>query len=144
MEIKDRITAQAMSAMTYKKTVIWTDLKIMPGSAKNADANDEIYTSEKIAEIHNQFDDYMQKLGYAPQKMSFKPLDVESNTAGDDDPDSRRNNKNSDLAKTLEATIESNIDMEELIKAKFLFSDEKIKDCLSSNTVQKTLRGQVE
>ena len=49
-----------------------------------------------------------------------------------------------ELAKQLEATIESNIDMEEFIKAKYLFSDEKIKDCLATNTVQKTLREQVE
>ena len=34
--------------------------------------------------------------------------------------------------------------MEEFIKAKYLFSEEKIKDCLSTNTVQKTLREQVQ
>ena len=49
-----------------------------------------------------------------------------------------------ELAKQLEATIDSNIDMEEFIKAKYLFSDEKIKDCLATNTVQKTLREKVE
>ena len=48
------------------------------------------------------------------------------------------------MAQSLEATIDSNLDMEEFIKAKFLFSEEKIKDCLSTNTVQKTLREKVE
>lgn len=58
LKIKDDILAQTFAAMTYKKTLIWTDLKIMPGSAKNADTNDEIYTSEKIAEIHEKIEEY--------------------------------------------------------------------------------------
>lgn len=50
----------------------------------------------------------------------------------------------SELTKYLEAAIESNSDMEQFIKAKYLFSEEKIKDCLATNTVQKTLRELVE
>ena len=113
--MKDKITAQALAAMTYKKSVIWDELRIMPGSAKNTDAHDEIYTSQKIAEIHNIMDDFKQKIGYVPGMMCFRPLDSSSNISTDEDPESMRNNKNSELAKTLEATIESNIDMEEFI-----------------------------
>ena len=63
--------AQTFAAMTYKKTWIWTDLKIMPGSSKNADTNDEIYTSEKIAEVHEKMEDLQSKLGYIPVKLNF-------------------------------------------------------------------------
>lgn len=48
------------------------------------------------------------------------------------------------MIKTLQATIESNIDMWKFINDKYNFSDEKIRDCLSTNTVQKTLREQVQ
>ena len=77
LEIKDDIVMQTLAAMTYKKTVIWTDLKIMPGSAMNADTNDEIYTSEKIAEIHDFMDEFEAKVGYIPSKMHYKPFDSE-------------------------------------------------------------------
>ena len=99
--------------MTYKKTVIWTDLKIMPGSSKNADTNDEIYTSEKIAEIHDIMDEFEAKAGYIPSRMHFKPFDSEQFQQNDEDAEKTKHKNNSYLAKTLEATIESNIDMEE-------------------------------
>lgn len=49
-----------------------------------------------------------------------------------------------DFTQLLEAVIDSNIDMETLIKDKFLFSTEKITGFLETNPVQKTLRKQVE
>ena len=138
LKIKDNILSQTFAAMTYKKTWIWTDLKIMPGSSKNADTNDEIYTSEKIAEVHEKMDDLQSKLGYIPVKCNFQPLETEKETAEGQEKKEKHNIFT--MAQSLEATIDSNLDMEEFIKAKFLFSAEKIQDCLSTNTVQKTLR----
>ena len=52
LKLKDDLLSQLFAAQVYKKTVIWDDLKIKPGSSKNMDSNEEIYTSEKIAEAH--------------------------------------------------------------------------------------------
>ena len=77
-----------------------------------------------------------------PTKYQYKPYEAEklndlSNVIHDP-------SELSELTKQLEANIESNIDMEEFIKAKYLFSDEKIADCLKTNTVQMTMREQVQ
>ena len=49
-----------------------------------------------------------------------------------------------DFTELLEAVIESNADMETLIKDKFLFSKEKIQGFIDTNPVQATLREKVE
>ena len=47
---------QILSAMLYKKTVIWTDLKINPGDSRS---NDEVYAAAKVAEMHERLDQFM-------------------------------------------------------------------------------------
>ena len=43
LDLKDQMLQQILSAVLYKKTVIWTDLKINPGGA-SAD-NGEVYAT---------------------------------------------------------------------------------------------------
>lgn len=61
--------------MTYKKSVIWTDLKINPGSAKNTEASDEIYTTLGIKKVYDVMENYMAQMQYIPVKMSFSSLE---------------------------------------------------------------------
>ena len=81
ISIKDDILSQVFAAMTFKKTVIWCDLKIMPGSSKNADTNDEIYTSEKIAEAHEKIEEFEQRYGYLPTKLNYRQTDSEQQSS---------------------------------------------------------------
>lgn len=48
LNMKDKILQQILAALLYKKTVIWTDLKINPGASRN---NDEIFAAVKIVEV---------------------------------------------------------------------------------------------
>lgn len=57
MKIKDDLLAQVFAGLVHKKTLIWTDLKIKPGSGKNDGNNEDIYTSEKIAEAYNRIEE---------------------------------------------------------------------------------------
>ena len=46
LNMKDKILQQILAALLYKKSVIWTDLKINPGGSN--DNSDVIYAAEKI------------------------------------------------------------------------------------------------
>ena len=48
LNMKDKILQQILAALLYKKTVIWTDLKINPCASRN---NDEIFAAVKIVEV---------------------------------------------------------------------------------------------
>ena len=137
IKIKDNLLAQVFAGLIHKKTLIWTDLKIRPGGGGSDGNNEDIYTSEKIAEAYNRIE---ESGGVAATRLDFKPMQNEH--IGD--MSNFKSTEVSELTKYLEATIVSTDEMEQFIKAKFLFSEEKIRDCLSTNTVQKTLREQVE
>ena len=113
---------QILSAMLYKKTVIWTDLKINPGDSRS---NDEVYAAAKVAEMHERLDQFMQNLGYLPTKLSYEQIDP-------DQPGTYTQQQQSGIGgetqftEILQATIDCTVDMEKLIKDKFLFSQEKI------------------
>ncbi len=51
LNMKDKILQQILAALLYKKTVIWTDLKINPGASRN---NDEIFAAVKIVEVQER------------------------------------------------------------------------------------------
>ena len=58
--------------MLYKKTVIWTDLKINPGASRD---NDEIYAADKIVQVRNRIDDFLATDHYLPSRYNYEPID---------------------------------------------------------------------
>ncbi len=56
LNMKDKILQQILAALLYKKTVIWTDLKINPGASRN---NDEIFAAVKIVEVQERITQYL-------------------------------------------------------------------------------------
>ena len=56
LNMKDKILQQILAALLYKKTVIWTDLKINPGASRN---NDEIFAAVKIVEVQERILQYL-------------------------------------------------------------------------------------
>lgn len=119
LNMKDALLQQIFTGLLYKKTVIWTDLRINPGGSRD---NDVIYAPEKVVHIQNKIDDFNQTLGYLPNKFTYKAIDP------DDSGTYTENEATDDTQFTdfLSAVIDSNNDMETLIKEKFLFSNEKI------------------
>ena len=73
LDLKDAMLQQILSAVLYKKTVIWTDLKINPGGA-SAD-NGEVYATQRVFEMQQKCDEFMHTLGYLPTKLTYDPLD---------------------------------------------------------------------
>jgi len=73
-------------------------------------------------------------LGYPPVKLPFKPYEIDEKNKSESQETKVREDPLK-MIKTLQATIESNIDMWKFINDKYNFSDEKIRDCLSTNTV---------
>ena len=72
LNMKDDLMQQILAALLYKKTVIWTDLKIQPGAS--ADNSNVIYASEKVVEVKNKIDDFMSTLGYLPSRYTYRPI----------------------------------------------------------------------
>ena len=72
LNIKDNLMQQILAALLYKKTVIWTDLKIQPGAS--SDNSNVIYAAEKVVEVKNKIDDFMSTLGYLPSRYTYKPI----------------------------------------------------------------------
>lgn len=124
LNMKDKLMQQILAALLYKKTVIWTDLKINPGASRD---NDVIYAAEKVVQVRKRIDDYMATLNYLPSRYNYVPIDSEE--PGQYTillPDEEQGSQGTDFTQLVDAVIESNIDMETLIKDKFLFSKEKI------------------
>ena len=96
----------------------------------------------------------MSTIGYLPSRYTYKPIttldqeEVELGIFTQQPPESElyedREPQGTDFTKLLETVIDSNTDMESLIKDKFLFSKEKIQGFLDSNAIQVTLREKVE
>lgn len=56
LNMKDRLLQQILKGLLYKKTVIWTDLKINPGVS--SDNSDIIYAAAKIVKVRNKIDKF--------------------------------------------------------------------------------------
>jgi len=70
LNMKDKLLQQIMAGLLYKKTVIWTDLKINPGAS--SDNSDVIYAAAKIVEVKEKIDDFLTKSpGYLPGRYNF-------------------------------------------------------------------------
>ena len=137
MNMKDTLLQQIMNGLLYKKTVIWTDLKINPGGSRD---NDVIYAPEKVVQMQNKVDEFNQSLGYLPTRYTYKPIDP----ADPGTYTAHEVQEDTPFTDIFNAVIDSHGDMETLIKDKFLFSNEKIQGFLETNPVQKTLREKVE
>lgn len=135
LNMKDKLMQQILAALLYKKTVIWTDLKINPGAS--TDNSNVIYASEKIFQVRKRIDDYITQTGYLPSRYNYAPIDPEEAGAYTDaTPEVEgQEPQSTDFTELLVAVIESNSDMETLIKDKFLFSREKIQGFLDTNPV---------
>lgn len=133
LNMKDKIVQQILAALLYKKTVIWTDLKINPGASRD---NDVIYAAEKVVQVRERIDEFMSTINYLPSRYNYVPVDPEEpghytmyvNDEG-------QGGQGTDFTQLMEAVIDSNTDMETLIKDKFLFSKEKIQGFLDTNPV---------
>lgn len=141
LNMKDKLLQQILSALLYKKTVIWTDLKINPGASRD---NDEIYASEKVVKVRERIDAYLALQNYLPSRINYVPIEPEEVGVYTNIQQDAEGTQGTDFTQLLEAVIDSNADMETLIKDKFLFSQEKIQGFLDTNPVQQTLREQVE
>lgn len=74
LNMKDKLLQQILSALLYKKTVIWTDLKINPGASRD---NDEIYASEKVVKVRERIDAYLALQNYLPSRINYVPIEPE-------------------------------------------------------------------
>ena len=144
--MKDKLLQQILSGLLYKKTVIWTDLKINPGAG--SDNSDVIYAAAKIVQVKEKIDEFLaHSPGYLPSRYNFKQISADEPgvyTAPTQNETEGQEPQGTDFTELLEAVIESNSDMETLIKDKFLFSKEKIQGFIDTNPVQATLREKVE
>ena len=88
----------------------------------------------------------MAKDEYLPSRYNYVPIDPdEAGVYTDIRTEAEgQGTQGTDFTQLLDAVIDSNIDMETLIKDKFLFSKEKIAGFLETNPVQGTLREKVE
>ena len=145
LNMKDKLLQQIMAGLLYKKTVIWTDLKINPGAS--SDNSDVIYAAAKIVEVKEKIDDFLTKSpGYLPGRYNFQAIEAEEiGVYTEVQPEvENQEPQGTEFTELLEAVIKSNEDMETLIKDKFLFSKEKIQGFIDTNPVQATLREKVE
>ena len=144
LNMKDKLQQQILAALLYKKTIIWTDLKIEVGASRD---NDVIYAAEKVVEVRNRIDEFMATKGYLPKWYTYQSINSEDAgyyTTFSHESEESDGGQGNDFTQLVEAIIDSNGDMETLIKEKYLFSQEKIAGFLETNPVQKTLREQVE
>jgi hypothetical protein len=74
LNMKDKLLQQILAALLYKKTVIWTDLKINPGAS--SDNSDVIYAAAKIVQVKDKIDEFLaHSPGYLPSRYNYKPID---------------------------------------------------------------------
>ena len=74
LNMKDKLMQQILAGLLYKKTVIWTDLKINPGASRD---NDVIYAGQKVVDAKQRIDDFMQQQNYLPSRYNYVPIDHE-------------------------------------------------------------------
>ena len=106
-----------------------------------------IYAAQKVVDVRNRIDEFMATQNYLPSRYNYVPIDHEEPgvfTSGGALDAEGQGSQGTDFTQLLESVIDSNTDMETLIKDKFLFSQEKILGFLDTNPVQLTLREEVE
>jgi len=74
LNMKDKLQQQILAALLYKKTIIWTDLKIEVGAIRD---NDVIYAAEKVVEVRNRIDEFMATKGYLPKWYTYQSINSE-------------------------------------------------------------------
>ena len=133
--MKDNLKQQILAALLYKKTIIWTDLKINPGASRD---NDVIYAAEKVVDVRNKIDEFLATKGYLPKWYTYNSIEAEQPgyyTQFSHESEEGDGGQGNDFTQLVEAIIDSNGEMETLIKDKFLFSAEKIAGFLETNPV---------
>ena len=97
--------------------------------------------------MHEKLIDFQATKQYLPGKLNYMPITedisgpftVSGNVDGDDE-----TSREVDSTKWLMSLTDAYVDMEELVRKNWLFSEEKIKGFMETNPVQKGLRAQVE
>ena len=98
--------------------------------------------------MHEKLADFQATKGYLPSKIDYIPVSDETagpytqfgNIEGAGDMASEE----TESSKWLIALTEAYVDMEDLVRKNWLFSEEKIKGFMETNPVQRGLRVQVE
>jgi hypothetical protein len=133
LNMRDNLHSQIFQACLYRKLLVWNDLNIHPGE----------YCHQKVVDCIKMINEFQNKLNYKPTKLQFKELSLETPGYFSADKDSG----SCESTETMTAMVDHFIDMEELIKKNFLMtqkSPEKIQEFNENNTVQRTLRDQLE
>lgn len=131
MNMREHLLKQIFQSSLYRKLIIWTDLNIQP---------DE-WCHQKVVECINQINDFQETLNYKPTMLQFEEvaLDLPGYFSF-----SESGAANCESTDTLDAMIQSFVEMENLIKKNFLMQSEKLHAFAETNTVQMTLREEVE
>ena len=145
MDIKDSLYAQMFEALLYKKTLLYEDLDLNNHVA--TEESNIIYMSEKVVQMHEKLQNLQATKGCLPGKIDFIPITDESTglfqTFGVSE-GSEIGSGETESSKWMMAFTEAYVDLEELVKKNWIFSEEKIKGFMETNPVQRSLREQVE
>jgi len=127
LNMKENLTKQIFHSSLYRKLVIWNDLSIQP---------DE-WCHKKVVDCIEQINRYQEELNYMPTKLEFEDVDLEKPGYFSFD---QSVGASADSTDTLDATIQSFIEMENLIKKNFMMAPEKLLTFANNNPTQITLR----
>lgn len=129
MNMRENLLRQIFNASLYRKLVIWNDLNIKP---------DE-WGHQRVVDCVNRINDYQESLDYIPTKLEFEELtlDVPGYFSFSEHSCSGTMAESTD---TLDATIASFNEMENLIKKNFMMQPEKLEEFANNNPTQRTLR----
>ena len=105
--------------MVYSKIIIWEDLGI----------KGESFASDKVFKLHELIRNKKEKLGYIPNKLAYEPLDDPSIT--DNIKLSIESHNNPSGAR--EAMLQGYLEMIDLVKKTYLYTDEKIEQFKTNN-----------
>lgn len=110
MDIKDNIQNQIFSALLYRKIVVWLDLAI----------TSDKYEDEKVVKLYEKIAALKSEKDYIPTKLNFEPIDEDYIGFFAKDPDAA-----SDMVNCETALIGGFLEMEELSKTTYTYTDEK-------------------
>ena len=138
MSIKDNLLGQVFFSVMYRKAMLWDDLDI------GAKEGDEVFGQPMECKVVEKIDYYQKEYNHKPTSFFYEP--ITENQPGIYTMPSEANDRQftPTTAVTLKEMISGYIEMETLIKQKFLFSEEKRRQFFESNPVQQTLRKTVE
>lgn len=130
-DIKDNLYQQFSSAMIYSKILIWEDLGI----------KGENFASDKVFKLHEQIRHKKEKLGYIPTKLAYLPIEESSAI---DKVQLSLVSPSLQAAGARDSMLEGYMEMIDLVKKTYLYTDEKIEQFKKNNKEQQTLREEVE